>query len=278
MGEVDVHICRARGLEDYRACVELQREVWGFTDTEDIAAQPLLLIGNEYGGSVLVAEEPGSRVIGFAFAMLGRKPDGGLIWWSHMTGVTRDYQGRDIGFRLKLAQREDALENGISEIWWTFDPLQAMNAHFNLRKLGAIVCEYEENVYGVSSSPLHHGMPTDRLVAEWHLESERVEDRTSGEAPVILRDFDRLRRVIEAHGRQAGSPNLELDESPLLLEVPSDFTSLQQADQQLARDWQQKVRTACHHYFERGYLMTDFMLVDTPSHRQALYLLEKPDA
>jgi len=274
MGEVDVHICRARGLEDYRACVELQKEVWGFSNTEDIVPQPLFLIGNDYGGSVLLAEEPGSGVIGFAFAMLGRKPDGALIWWSHMTGVSRNYQGCGVGFHLKLAQREDALEHGISEIWWTFDPLQAVNADFNLRKLGAIVCEYEENIYGVSSSPLHHGMPTDRLVAEWHLESERVKNLSSGEAPVIQPDFGRLLRVIEIHDQQPGPPNLELEESPILLEIPSDFLSLQKTDPQLARAWQREVRAACHHYFDRGYAMTNFMMVDTPN-RQALYLMEK---
>ncbi len=275
MKEVDLRICRARGLEDYQACVRLQKEVWGFSEIEDIAASPLLLIGNEYGGSVLVAETSEGRVIGFAFAMLGRKPGGGLIWWSHMTGVSRDFQGQGIGLRLKLAQREDALKNGVSEIWWTFDPLQAMNAHFNARKLGAIVSEYEENIYGYSSSPLHHGLPTDRLVAVWGLDSQRVVDRTSGEAPMILRDFDRLGRIIAVQDRGPGSPELEFAQTPLLLEIPVRFSEILQADRSLALDWQQKVRTAFLHYFEDGYQVTDFMIVDAPK-PQALYVLEKP--
>ena len=275
MKEVDFRICRARGLEDYQACVGLQKEVWGFSEIEDIAASPLLLIGNEYGGSVLVAETSAGRVIGFAFAMLGRKPGGGLIWWSHMTGVSRDFQGQGIGLRLKLAQREDALKNGVSEIWWTFDPLQAMNAHFNARKLGAIVSEYEENIYGYSSSPLHHGLPTDRLVAVWGLDSQRVVDRTSGEAPMILRDFDRLPRIIAFDGRGPRSPELGFAQSPLLLEIPVRFAEILQTDRSLALDWQQKVRTAFLHYFEDGYQVTDFMIVDAPK-PQALYVLEKP--
>ncbi len=275
MKEVDLRIRRARGLEDYEACVELQKEVWGFSEIEDIAASPLLLIGNEYGGSVLVAETSEGRVIGFAFAMLGRKPGGGLIWWSHMTGVSTDFQGQGIGLRLKLAQREDALKNGVSEIWWTFDPLQAMNAHFNARKLGAIVSEYEENIYGYSSSPLHHGLQTDRLVAVWGLDSQRVVDRTSGEAPVIFRDFDRLPRIIAFDDRGPGSPELGFAQSPLLLEIPVRFSEILQADRSLALDWQRKVRTAFLHYFDDGYQVTDFMIVDTPE-PQALYVLEKP--
>jgi predicted GNAT superfamily acetyltransferase len=277
MKEVDVQIFGARGHADYQACVDLQREVWGFSEIQDIAALPLLLIGNEYGGRVLVAEASEGRVIGFAFAMLGMKPCGGLIWWSHMTGVAREFQGQGTGIRLKLAQREDALKQGISEIWWTFDPLQAMNAHFNVRKLGAVVSEYEENVYGHSSSPLHHGLPTDRLVAVWALESERVVDRVSGEAPVILRDFDRLPSIIEVHDQRPGSPDLGFIQTPLLLEIPVRFAEILQADRDLALDWQRKVRSAFLHYFERGYHVTDFMIVDTPE-PQALYVLEKPDS
>ena len=270
----DVRIHRARGLEDYEACVALQKEVWGFTEAEDFAAAPLLLLGDRYGGSVLVAEQAGGPVIGFSFAMLGREPHGGLIWWSHMTGIAKSLQGKGLGHRLKLAQREDALENGIAEIWWTFDPLQAMNAHFNLRKLGAVVREYEENVYGHSSSPLHHGMPTDRLVAEWHLESPRVADRTDGESPVILRDFEGLVRILEVQEGRADAPNLELSESPLLLEVPADFSRVLAVDRPLAVDWQGKVRAAFRHYIEVGYVVTDFMIVDEPRTR-ALYVLEK---
>ena len=274
MKEVDLHICRARGLNDYQACAKLQKEVWGFSDIKDIVPQPILLIGNEYGGSVLIAEEPRSGVVGFSFAMLGRRAGGGLIWWSHMTGVSEARRGRRIGFRLKLAQREDALKNGVSEIWWTFDPLQAMNAHFNLRKLGAVVSKYEENVYGLSSSPLHNGMPTDRFVAKWHLESDRVKDRITGETPVILRNFDRLVPIIEANKERPSPPALELDDNLLSLEIPTNFNNLQKLEPTLARDWQQLVRLACRHYFSQGYVMTDFILADTPKPK-ALYLLEK---
>src|SRR5216117_807682 len=246
MKEVDVQIRRARGVEDYQKIVELEKQVWGYTDPADLAAVPILMIANRFGGAVLVAEDPSQRLIGFAMANLGRKSQKKLFWWSHMTGVAQEYQNRGVGLQLKLRQREEALAAGIDEIHWTFDPLQALNAHFNLHKLGVIVREYEENVYGYSPSPLHQGLPTDRLIAEWHLNSDRVKERLSiAEHPLILRDFDRILRI----NTPDGEPNLRLEESPLLLEIPTSITELKQADLARAADWQDTIRAACRHYF-----------------------------
>ena len=177
MKEVDVRIRRAENLNDYRACVELQKEVWGFTEIEDIAGLPMLMIANRRGGSVLVAQDASGRFIGFSFALPGWTRDRKPFWWSHMTAVVQEHRDKEIGLRLKMNQREDAIAEGIDEIHWTFDPLQAMNGHFNVHKLGAVVRKYEENIYGETSSSLHLGLPTDRFVAEWHLNSDRVRDR-----------------------------------------------------------------------------------------------------
>src|SRR5262245_40980561 len=209
MKEADVDIRRASGLEDYQAAVALQRAVRGYNETEDIAAVPILMIANRFGGAVLVAQEHGGRFVGFCMANLGWTRKRKLFWWSHMTAVVADYRGRDIGLRLKMAQRQEALTAGIDEIQWTFDPMQALNAHFNIHEVGVTVREYEENVYGYSPSPLHKGLPTDRFVAEWQLNEDR------GTA-VILRDFDRMCRINDAERE----PNLHLEESPLLLEIP----------------------------------------------------------
>jgi len=179
MKEVDVQIRRARGVEDYQMIVELEKQVWGYADPADLAAVPILMIANRFGGAVLVAEDPAQRLIGFAMANLGRRSQEKLFWWSHMTAVAQEYQNRGVGLRLKLRQREEALAEGIDEIHWTFDPLQALNAHFNLHKLGVIVREYEENVYGHSTSRLHQGLPTDRFVAEWRLKADRAKTFSS---------------------------------------------------------------------------------------------------
>jgi chorismate synthase len=262
MKDVDVHIRRARGLEDYQAVVQLQKEVWHFTEIEDIAAVPILMIANRFGGAVLVAQESSGRYVGFAMANLGWTSQKKVLWWSHMTAVIEEYRGRDVGLRLKMKQREEALASGIDEIHWTFDPMQALNAHFNIHKLGAVVREYEENVYGHSSSPLHQGLRTDRFIAEWNLKQPRTAD-------VILRDFDRLPRINET----SGEPNLRLKESPLLLEIPKDVASLKESDAAKAKAWQDTIRDSSEHYFKAGYVITDFILMD-----RAYYVLEKTNA
>ena len=273
MNQVDVQIRRADSIEDYQSAIELQKEVWGFTE-EECVRRPLLLIGNRYGGSVLVAERPDGAILGFAYALLCRTGGGAPFWWSHMTAVVPSWQGKDLGFQLKLAQRKDALEQGIREIWWTFDPLQAVNAHFNLRKLGVTVRRLEENMYGISASPLHHEMPTDRFIAEWRIDSPGVVDRASGEPPVILRDLDSMVRIFVAAGDRPQAPDLEREDSPLVFEIPLDFAAIVKTDRTLAMEWQKAVRTACRHYLLRGYEITDFMIPDKPR-RQGLYVLER---
>ena len=160
MPDVDaVRIRRAENLADYVSCVELQKEVWGYSNMADIAAQPLLMIGDRFGGNLLIAEDASGHHVGFAFALPVWRADGVRFWWSHMTAVVEGHRKRGLGLRLKLRQREEALTAGIDRIEWTFDPLQAMNAYFNLCKLGVVVREYEDNVYGDTSSPLHRGLP-----------------------------------------------------------------------------------------------------------------------
>ncbi len=247
MKEVDVQIRRASGLEDYQSVVDLEKQVWGYTETIDLAGIPILMIANRFGGAVLVAEEPGGRVVGFCMANPGWTDQKKLFWWSHMTAVSPEYRNAGLGLRLKLRQREEALAAGIDEIHWTFDPLQALNAHFNLRKLGVTVRRYEENVYGESPSPLHRGLPTDRFVAEWRLREKESRARVT--------DIRGLPRI---HTPDA-PPDLNLTGTALLLEIPADINSLRQADLSRAKKWQENVRTACRHYFHAGYAVTDFV-------------------
>jgi predicted GNAT superfamily acetyltransferase len=269
MKEVDVRIRRAANLADYQACVELQKEVWGFTEAEDIAIVPMLMIANRFGGNVLIAQNGAGRAVGFSFALPAWTGER-RFWWSHMTAVVQQYRDREVGLQLKISQRENAIAESIDEIRWTFDPLQAVNGHFSVHKLGAVVRTYEENIYGETSSALHRGLPTDRFVAEWRLNSERVRDRLEvSEAAVIMRDLDRISRINTADEE----PDLRLTESPLLLETPVNVNEMKAADMPRARNWQGRIRTACLHYFRAGYVITDFFVVDKPR-RQAFYLLE----
>jgi predicted GNAT superfamily acetyltransferase len=276
MSELDVRIRRADSLDDIQACLELQRTVWGFVETDDMVAPPLLILGNRYGGCVLVSEAPGGEIVGFSYAFLAldSEPDGGLFWWSHMTAVLTPYRGRSIGFGLKLAQRDAAIEAGIKLIRWTFDPLRAMNASFNIRKLGALSRIYEKNIYGPSSSPLHHGVATDRLVAEWRIDTDRVRDRLSGEAAVILRDFDGIVRINSEGGLRPDPPVLGREDSTLTLEIPPVLDSGSGRD--LVRAWQQVLGQAFTHYLGRGYVVTDFVRLGAPRPR-AFYVIEKSE-
>jgi predicted GNAT superfamily acetyltransferase len=154
------------------ACVELQKEVWGFSDAELIPLR-LFMVAQRIGGQVLGAFD-GNELVGFALGIPGMR-GGHPYLHSHMLAVRTTYRNSGVGRRIKLFQREDALARGCELIEWTFDPLEIKNAFLNLERLGAIARRYNINQYGVSFSPLQGGLPTDRLVAEWWLKSKRVE-------------------------------------------------------------------------------------------------------
>ena len=165
-------IRRCEGLEELRACVALQKEVWNFTDA-DLVPLRMFVVAEKVGGQVMGAFE-GKEMVGFALALPGTR-SGHLYLHSHMLAVRKDHRNGGLGRRLKMLQREDALTRGIELIEWTFDPLEIKNAYLNIEKLGAIARRYNINQYGVTSSPLQGGLPSDRLIAEWWLKSRRVE-------------------------------------------------------------------------------------------------------
>src|SRR5256886_15469610 len=132
----------------------------------------MFVVAAHTGGEVLGAFD-GDRLVGYTLAVVGLR-DRVPYLHSHMTGVHSEYRDRGVGRRLKLFQRSEALGRGIRLVQWTFDPLELRNAHFNLNRLGAICREYQPNLYGVTTSPLHRGLETDRLLGEWHLDSPRV--------------------------------------------------------------------------------------------------------
>lgn len=157
---------------EFREVVRLQQEIWGFS-AEDALPVRLFVVARKIGGQIFGAFD-GERMIGFCVSLPGLRHGGGNYLHSNMLGVEEGYRDRGIGRMLKLAQRDDALSRGIGLIEWTFDPLEIKNAYFNMERLGAVVRRYVLNQYGVTSSALHGGLPTDRCVAEWHLTSARV--------------------------------------------------------------------------------------------------------
>ena len=173
----EIQIRAMQEAQEMGVCVDLQQRIWGYAPLDTVPDQ-IFIVAKKTGGQVMTAYE-GDTPVGFALAFAAMR-DGLTYLHSHMVGVVEGYQNRGVGRLLKLAQREDALERGIKLIEWTFDPLQLKNAHFNIERLGAIVRHYIPNLYGRTTSPLHAGLPTDRLVAEWWVRSQRVEDVLAG--------------------------------------------------------------------------------------------------
>ena len=179
--EIKISIGRFRSFSDYHACVEIQREVWRFEDV-DLVPAALLRVTDEYGGILLGAYSAIGEMIGFVCSLLAME-DGDLVQHSHMLAVRPAYRDFNVGYRLKEAQRKEALRRKIRRITWTFDPMQPLNAYFNFGKLGAWSGSYKENYYGDSSSLLHRGLPTDRFIATWDLSSPAVKDRLAKGPP-----------------------------------------------------------------------------------------------
>lgn len=171
-----VTIRKCEALAEMQACFALQKEVWKFSDADLIPVR-MFVVASKIGGHVIGAfdEKPGRQeLVAFALAIPGSR-NGHSYIHSHMLAVRAEYRNGGLGRRMKLYQREDALARGFELMEWTFDPLEIKNAYLNIEKLGAITRRYNVNQYGITSSPLQGGLPSDRLVAEWWLRSKRVE-------------------------------------------------------------------------------------------------------
>ena len=230
------------GLEEYARCVELQRIIWG----EDITIPaPMFVVAAETGGQVLGAFE-GGQMIGFILALAGIHQNH-VFLHSHMAAVLPEHQNRGIGRTLKLAQREEALARGINLVEWTFDPLELRNAHFNLMRLGAVARRLIPNCYGITDSPLHAGLPTDRLVVEWWLQSKRTSNIIANKAP---------RASAEA----------------VRISVPADIGDWKYKDRERALRVQSEIRQQFEQLFSRGYVAAALERAENLSH----YILEPP--
>jgi predicted GNAT superfamily acetyltransferase len=212
MNPIDIRPCE--GLDDFNACVQLQIDVWGYGD-RDVIPRRVFVVAKKIGGQV-VGAFAGEDLVGFAMALPGIF-QGQPYLHSHMLAVNPNYRNQGIGRRLKLSQRDEALARGIKRMEWTFDPLEIKNSFLNIAKLGTVVRRYEPNFYGVSSSRLHGEVPTDRLCAEWCLDSDRVRSVLAGNpapTPVVEEEIlvphqiahwrhspQELGRVLDIQGR-----------------------------------------------------------------------------
>lgn len=223
--------------QELAVCVELQQIVWGF-QKRDLVTKEMLETARKNGGALLGAFSDDGPMIGFVFGFPSCW-NNQLAEHSHMLAVLNEFRDQGVGYALKQAQYRDALERGIPLITWTFDPLEAKNAHLNLNKLGAIVRRYYVNLYGEStSSALHQGLGTDRFLVEWRVGRQPSEPRPlgSGRRPRAERGSEGARR-----------------DSDLLIEIPADIQALKDRDPELARRWRSETRAAFTHYLALGY-------------------------
>jgi len=266
-------------LEECRKVADLEKIVWSYSDAEDVVPPAVLIVSIKRGGILLGAFDEAGEMKGFVYSIPAVK-DGRTIQWSHMLGVTPDARAGGLGLRLKLAQREHAMRMGIDLIEWTYDPLQALNAHLNFTKLGVVVEEYEENIYGESSSPLHQATPTDRFVAEWRLTTPHVERRLSAPGSPLMRDSGLMSAVlvnpskVAADWLEPGHPELDAGSGRrLLVEIPTGFTEMQVRRPDLALAWRLTTRKIFQTYFARGFRAVDFFLARDAGRGQ--YLLAR---
>lgn len=264
-------------LGEFADVVELERVIWGPGYT-DVVPTPILTVTVQRGG-VLIGAFTDDRMIGFVYSLPGIKY-GKPTQWSHMLGVIDEFRNDGVGYQLKLLQRERTLAMGLDLIEWTFDPLQAMNAHLNFTKLGVVVQEYEENVYGTSASPLHQGNPTDRFVAEWHIREPHVARRVNAPDAIVMRSDELVDAVAVNRTQRIGEwrENVDVDLSAkarrLAVEIPVGFTAMLAQAPELALAWRVCTRAIFTTYFDRGYRAVEFFL-DRPRHC-GRYLLVEP--
>jgi predicted GNAT superfamily acetyltransferase len=266
-------------IPEFRAVMALEQEIWGYGDPEDAVGIPVFVITLKRGGILLGAYD-GDRLIGFVYSLAGLK-HGRSTQWSHMLGVMPAYRAAGIGRDLKLAQRRRALEMGIDLMEWTYDPLQTASAHLNFRRLGVVVDEYHENVYGESSSMLHRGNPTDRFIAQWWMRSARVEQAIGPAAalPDTAAGVDRILSdavpVLRCRGRQDRvepvDPRTDYAGPRVSVAVPGGFTEMLTHDPSLARIWRMATREVFGHYLGHGYTVVDFAC--RPGGQDGVYLL-----
>src|SRR5471032_421151 len=262
-------------LDDFAAVVALEQTIWGPV-YDEVVPVPILAVTVMRGG-ILIGAFDAERMIGFVYSIAGIR-HGKPMQWSHMAGVLDDYRGAGVGYQLKVLQRERTIAMGLGLVEWTYDPMQALNAHLNFAKLGVIAEEYEVNVYGESSSPLHRGNPTDRFVAEWFVGDARVEERLRGAAPLapVLTVEPANRARPAGEWPQPAAVDLSLDAKRISVEIPTGFTQMLANVPDLALEWRLTTRSLFTSYFGQGYRAVEFFL-DRPSRKGTYLLVKKAD-
>lgn len=242
-------------LHEFERCVEMQKTIWGFKEIDVLPAR-FFVVASRIGGQVFGAFSEHNALIGFLVGIPGWR-EGRVYIHSHMLAVEPEFQNHGVARTLKLEQRRDAIERGMDLVEWTFDPLELKNAYFNIEKLGVIIRRYSVNHYGLTSSRLQAGLPTDRFVVEWWLKADRVrltigESKTKS-APVHLEGLTETKKSVA---------------------IPRNIEEVKRADIQTALKIQIALREQALDFFNHGYAITHFKF----SEKEAHYIFEPLDS
>jgi predicted GNAT superfamily acetyltransferase len=244
-------------IEEFLQLPGIEKSAWEFSDAE-VEPHHMMTRVQKYGGLVQGLFLDG-EMTGFSYAIIGKWEESYFIY-SHMVAVLQELQGRGYGFLLKKAQREAILDMGYDTIRWNFDPLESLNGYFNIHRLGAICAEYERNIYGEGSSGLHRGLPTDRLIATWHLNSDRVKGKMVEKDPPVHMEppTDRLHNFTE---------------DIVYIEIPRDIRALRSTDLKAASVWRTQTRKLFESAFQKRYIVTD--VVFSNDNKRMFYQLKR---
>jgi len=261
-------------FEEMREVEALQKDVWQFSDL-DVVPRTILFPTKEVGG-VLIGAYDGSALVGFAYGFPGYE-HGEATHHSHMLAVRPEYRNFNLGFQLKLAQRERVLSQGIKRITWTFDPLQSRNAYFNFAKLGVIADSYRVDFYGATTSSFLHQAGTDRLWVTWLIDSERVRERLgNGErAETFPSDVLPMLRVGVDLRPESNEQSDIWKQDKLAIEIPTNVDALQTERPDLVNEWRKSTRHAFVEAMTLGYVVEDFYRCDDGDKSVGRYLLRR---
>ena len=258
---------------EMRAVENLQKEVWGIPDIEVVPLSQLAAA--TAAGGVLLGAFDGENLVGFAYGFPSFE-NGRTAHHSHMLAVKPAYREFNLGYRLKLAQREYVLSQGISEMSWTFDPLQSLNAYFNFDKLGVVSSRYIVDFYGADAASFLHQNSTDRLWVTWQLDSIRVKERIEKKVPAV--EFETVKRLVKLSENDVPSVAdfaENLFDEKVSIEIPANINELQKQNIESAARWREATRKAFTSALNQGYIVKEFCRIKRNDRNCGAYLLKR---
>ena len=260
-------------VSETHAVEELQTEVWGLRDLDVVPLSHLVAV--KAAGGVLLGAFDRETLVGFVYGFVSYEY-GQMAHHSHMLAVKPAYRNFNLGYKLKLAQRERVLAQSITVMTWTFDPLQCLNAYFNFNKLGVLADQYKVDFYGADASSFLHRNGTDRLWVVWLLTSRRVNERLDN--PGFQPDVEHVSPLVQLQADDSPRCNALADglsQEQASIEIPVDINALQQRSVELAFAWREATRWAFTEAIAAGYVVVNFCRQSRGDQHFGIYLLSR---